>query len=51
MTLGENSMLSIQNSGLRDIGSQDRDLSVSRNNLLMSSAQFAVAGTEDPLKT
>ena len=51
MALGENGMLSVENSGLRDTGSQDRDLSVNGNNLLMSSVQFAGAETKEPLKT
>ena len=51
MTLGESGMLSLENSGFRDPGSQDRDLSVNGNSLLMSSAQFAGAETKEPLET
>ena len=51
MTLGESGMLSLENSGLRDPGSQDRDLSVNGNSLLMSLAQFAGAETKEPLET
>lgn len=51
MTLGESGMLNVENSGLRDTGSQDRDLSVNGDNLLMSSVQLAGAETKEPLKT
>lgn len=51
VTLGESGMLNVENSGLRDTGSQDRDLSVNGDNLLMSSVQLAGAETKEPLKT